>query len=124
MAIPVTQMARFFSENGQKATLREFTAAGETETGKTKYTTTETEITVIRSFVTNTRTPFIDQTPGGEQRIGDYEFYVLEDEWPDVDLLPVDKLPQIDFGGVTYEIQEQETPGIGVTRLVARKHRK
>lgn len=101
---------------GDDAVLRTWTQGADDEYGDATYTATDTDITVVRSFVTNTRVPFRRDNAGGESRVMDYEFFCkssvtipeTHQEYP----------PHLIHNGLTYRILDTEDSKLGGQRLI------
>lgn len=108
---------------GIPAVLTRYTISGQDAYGDDEHTTVTSNITVVLSYVTNTRIPFDRRgTPLGHYQNMHVEFFTT-DEIPSDLTDPVEKLPTLTAGGNVYEIVDQETSQIGLYRLVGYRRR-
>lgn len=124
MPIPIRQKLGEYQIDklGSVATLRQYAENGTDAYGDTAYTTTDTELTVIISTVTNTRMPFVRQGVLGHYLMMQVEFFTTDDLVPPN--TAVAKPPVLIHNGLEYEITEIEDAGIGLIRLIGYRERK
>lgn len=112
MRYPIAQIGQL----GDDATLRSWVEGAADVYGDPIFTSTDTPITVVKSFVTNTRVPFRRTNELGESRVMDYEFFCKESVTiPDTHQ---ENPPHLIHEGNTYRILDKEPSKIGIQRLI------
>jgi len=122
MPIRSKLLQRLVNKTGSTCTYRFKTISGEDSHGDDTYTTTDTEITAVRSLVTNTRVPFLRQTEIGVARIMQVEFFT-HDTLTAPELALGEQATIIDSDGLEYEVMQIEDSQVGVIRLICQTRR-
>lgn len=116
-----TMAPRQIKRLGQPATFTTYTVSGQDSHGDDTYDTTDYNITVTPSVITNTREPF--------DRRGELGHYLnMHMEFFTTDTIPtsntaVDKPPTMTHDGLNYEVLEIEVSQTGITRMLAYRRR-
>jgi hypothetical protein len=98
------------------------TISGEDDHGDDTYTDTDTEVTAVRSLVTNTRVPFLRQSEIGVARIMQVEFFTNSSlAAPNIAL--GEQAVVIDSDGLEYEVMQVEDSQVGAIRLICQTRR-
>ena len=122
MPIRSKLLSRLINKTGSTCTYRFKTILGEDEHGDDTYTTTDTEITAVRSVVTNTRVPFLRQSEIGVARIMQVEFFT-HDTLTAPDMALGEQATIIDHDGLEYEVMLVEDSQVGAIRLICQTRR-
>ena len=107
---------RQIDQLGDDATLRSWTEGAADTYGDPVWSETDIPITVLKSYVTNTRVPFRRTSQLGESRVMDYEFFCKSSVT--IPEMHQEKPPHLIHGGLTYRILDKEDSKIGVQRLI------
>lgn len=126
MVLPVRLLnKRFVRDNGKSATITTYAISGQDTYGRDTYTETTHDVTAVLSF--SRRVLVLEEESQGIQYVIEAEIYIEDEDFDDMGiefpLSPDKKRPKITFDNVDYSIFETEQPGIGLTRLIARKKR-
>lgn len=115
-----------FEKLGSDATLRTWTEGAPDTYGDTTYVATDQTLTVIKSYTTNTRMPFIRRGELGNYLMMQVEFFTMDEVDCTIITPPntaVDKPPVLIHASLEYEIMETEDSGIGVIRFITYRTR-
>lgn len=122
MPIHSKLLQRLINKTGSTVTFRTKAILGEDSHGDDTYTTTNTEITAVRSLVTNTRVPFLRQSEIGVARIMQVEFFTRDTiSIPEMAL--GEQAVIVDSDGLEYEVMQIEDSQVGVIRFICQTRR-
>lgn len=115
-------LKRLINRAGKPATYTLKTISGEDAHGDDTYTDTPSEITAIKSVVTNTRVPFLRHSEIGVARIMQVEFFTTEDVTAPNKAIG-EQAVLTDWDDLEYEVMYVEPSQVGVIRIICQSRR-
>lgn len=122
MVVRSRLITKLVNDVGVPAVYRVKTVSGEDAHGDDTYTAADTDITAVKSLVTNTRVPFLRDSEIGVARVMQVEFFT-HDTLSAPNKAIGEQAIIIDSDGLEYEVMYVEDSQIGAIRLICQSRR-